>query len=98
MLSQFKSIMTPTFSHPTFQVGRKLEQVELMKYVPGPGSYTPKVAIGDKTTTSVYKQPNQRTFYHHDRFSQMTKRDNPGPGYYEAISDFGIYGGGMKTV
>lgn len=43
-----------------------------MSFVPGPGSYTPKLEIGEKTMTSTYKQPNIRSFYHHDRFSGTT--------------------------
>ena len=70
VVSNLKSAIAPSFSQPKLdpKEGRELEHVKLMKYVPGPGSYTPKLNIGDKTSTSTYRQVNARSFYHHDRF------------------------------
>lgn len=42
----------------------------MMKYVPGPGSYSPKFDIGDKTNTSNFKESRKTSFYHNDRFSK----------------------------
>lgn len=61
-----------------------------MKYVPGPGTYTPKLFLGENSVTSNYKQGNQRSFYHHDRYPNNKNKGNfliliytlemPGPG------------------
>ena len=58
-----KSTLTPSFSLPSLgknkhEIGRRLDHVEMMRYVPGPGSYTPKVFLGEqKTIASQFKQP-----------------------------------------
>lgn len=65
-----------------------------MRYVPGPGSYTPKVDIGDKTVLSVYHSANKKSFYHHDRFPKTNHSPNrniPGPGTYATLTDFNLY-------
>ena len=75
-MSSMKSAIAPTFSAPKLppSEGRELEHVKQFKYVPGPGSYTPKQNIGEKTNTSTYRQVVARSFYHHDRFPKnMTK-------------------------
>lgn len=95
-----KSTLTPSFSLPSLgankvEKGRRLDQVELMKYVPGPGTYTPKLFIGDsKTVASNYQTSSQKSFYHHDRFptnKSSPGKDIPGPGTYQTISDFNLY-------
>jgi hypothetical protein len=64
-----KTVMSPTFSLPTLKDGRKLDQVELKKFVPPPGLYSPKVNIGELTHTSAFKNAVPKSFYHHDRFN-----------------------------
>eukprot|EP00347_Sterkiella_histriomuscorum_P002371 403368412 len=98
VLSNMKSTLTPSFSLPSLagklEPGRKMDQVELMKYVPGPGSYTPKLFLGDRTVSSNHQSASQKSFYHHDRFPATTKslrKDMPGPGSYQTISEFNLY-------
>jgi hypothetical protein len=53
--------------------------------VPGPGSYAPKINIGDpNVTTSVYKTPLMRSFYHHDRFP-TSNRNHGGLGTSKSL-------------
>ncbi|CDW77125.1 UNKNOWN [Stylonychia lemnae] len=95
VLSNMKSTLTPSFSLPSLKQlpGRRLDYVEMMKYVPGPGQYTPKLDLGDKPVVSAFRQSIQPTLYNHDRFPRNDRNKNmPGPGYYQTISDFGIYG------
>lgn len=53
-----KSTLTPSFSLPSLKQlkpGRRLDYVEMMKYVPGPGQYTPKLDLGDKPVVSAFR-------------------------------------------
>ena len=69
-MSSMKSAIAPCFSMPKLppSEGRELEHGKHFRYVPGPGSYTPKLSIGEKTTMSTYHHAVAKSFYHHDRF------------------------------
>lgn len=67
-MSNIRTVMTPTFSLPSLKSGRKLDQVELKRFVPPPGLYSPKINLGELTVTSAYTNQMPKSFYHHDRF------------------------------
>ena len=52
--------------------GRKLEAVELKRFVPAPGIYSPKINIGESIVASNYTNFGPKSFYHHDRFPDKT--------------------------
>ena len=74
VVSNLKSAVAPSFTQPKLgpHDGREIDHIKFFKYVPGPGSYTPKLNIGEKTSTSTYRQTVAKSFYHHDRFPNST--------------------------
>ena len=60
------------------QTGRNSIMEHLVKKnVPGPGTYQPKLNVGESIVfNSTYKSPTAKTFYHNDRFPQKEKRDS----------------------
>jgi len=109
ILSKMKSTLSPSFSLPKLGIKGKGGTVSSPsnRNLPGPGAYTPKLMIGEKTMTSVYRQPSTLSFYHHDRFSTRSffnsktfnsPLDLPGPGAYQAPSEFGHLAPVLKKV
>jgi hypothetical protein len=68
--------MTPSFSVPTINNGRSAAlNIGSKKFIPGPGTYDPKIVTGQNIIfNSTYKSPNQKSFYHHDRFVDISSK------------------------
>lgn len=80
VMSNMHSTLSPSFSVPTFRhggSGRSAQTDEVIKRnVPGPGSYQPKLNVGESIVfNSSYKSPTAKSFYHVDRFPNRSQGD-----------------------